>query len=307
MVLRSALLAASESVWLRQRATRLPFVRRAVSRFMPGEDLDAALKAAALLNARGFGTILTHLGENVTVQAEADAVVAHYLSVLACLERDTLDTEISIKLTQLGLDLDPAFCYANLETLIQRAGRFKSVVTIDMESTRYTDATLDVYRQARERYDNVMVALQAYLYRTRDDIERLLPLGPSIRLVKGAYKEPATLAFPRKADVDANYLALAELMLEPRAREAGLHPAFATHDSKILAKIQTLARTRGIAAHDVEYQLLYGIRVDEQERLLEAGHRVRVLVAYGESWFPWYMRRLAERPANLWFVLKNLV
>jgi proline dehydrogenase len=304
-LIRSALLAASESDWLRRRAPQFPFVRRAVTRFMPGEDLASAIGAAARLNARGFGTILTHLGENITVRGDAEAVVTHYLEVLDRIERDRLDTEISVKLTQLGLDLDVDFCYANLDTLIRRAHRFDSVVTIDMESTRYTDTTLALFRRAREQSPNVMVAIQAYLYRTRDDIDRLLPLGPAVRLVKGAYREPPDVAFPKKAAVDANYLTLASTLLAARPR--GAHGAFATHDPKMLRTIQQRASETGLPPRGVEFQLLYGIRTDEQDRLLAAGHRVRVLIAYGSSWFPWYMRRLAERPANLWFVVKNLV
>jgi proline dehydrogenase len=216
-----------------------------------------------------------------------------------------LPSEISVKLTQLGLDLDSDICYANLQKLIERAC-VTSTVWIDMEASHYVDATLRLYRRARTAYPNVGVCLQAYLYRTADDLAGLMPLGPAIRLVKGAYKEPASIAFPRKKDVDENFFALAKILLREQARCAGLRAAIATHDVNLIRRIQELAASIGLAKESFEFEMLYGIQRAEQFRLAREGWRSTVLIAYGSYWFPWFMRRLAERPANVGFFLRNL-
>lgn len=272
---------------------------------MPGEDLSDALSAARALQDNGLGTILTHLGENITDAAEADSVTKHYLDVLDRIGALGLQTEVSVKLTQLGLDLSPELCYANLKRIIEHA-EAKSVVWIDMEASNYVEATLGLYRRARHAYPNVGVCLQAYLYRTADDLTSLIPLGPAIRLVKGAYKEPSDRAFPRKKDVDENFFGLSRRLLADEARAAGVRTAIATHDLKLIRRIEELAQSNGLSKDRFQFQMLYGIQRAEQIRLAKEGWQSNVLIAYGSFWFPWYMRRLAERPANLLFVVRNL-
>jgi proline dehydrogenase len=305
-LLRSAFLAGSQSRWLRERAVNFRPVRRAVSRFMPGDDLEAAIAAARSLRAAGIGSVLTYLGENVQKPEEAEQVARHYLDVLAHAKQAGLDAEISVKLTQLGLDLGRDACEAGLVSLIERAASDGTWVWIDMESSAYTDVTLDIYRRARARFPNVGVCVQAYLRRTERDLESLIPLGGGLRLVKGAYREPPDRAFPSKRDVDAHYFALARRLLAPEARRAGVRTIFGTHDSALIRRIEDAARAAGLEPKDVEFQMLYGIKRDEQSRLAAQGYRFRVLISYGDAWFPWYMRRLAERPANVLFVLKNV-
>jgi len=305
-MMRSVLLAGAQSPWLRERAPRLPFVRRTASRFIPGEALDDALAAAAILSRSGIATVVTHLGENITDAAEARQEALLYGEVLGRIRDAGLPTELSIKLTQLGLDLGATRCYENLARIIENAGT-SSTVWIDMESSAYVDITLELYRRARTRYPNVGVCLQSYLYRTAKDLAALTPLGPSIRLVKGAYPEPANVAFPRKADVDANYFAVARQLLGRQSQQAGLRAAFATHDSALIDQIKLHAQTIGMAKSAFEFQMLYGIRKDQQMRLGHEGYCSKVLITYGSAWFPWFMRRMAERPANMFFVLRNLV
>jgi proline dehydrogenase len=304
-MVRSVLLAGSQSRWLREQAPRFRFVRDTVSRFMPGEKVEDALEAAHDLQRKGLGTVFTALGENVTDKREAEAVAAHYVDVLRRIQLSGLGTEVSVKLTQLGLDLDPGLTYENLRRIIEAAGP-ASTVWIDMEASNYTDVTLELYKRARFAYPNVGVCLQAYLYRTRDDLESLIPMGPAIRLVKGAYKEPSSVAFPRKKDVDENYFKLAEVMLSDHARSRGMNAAFGTHDRKLIARIASHAESRGLPKSAFQFQMLYGIQRQEQLRLAREGWRSTVLIAYGSYWFPWFMRRLAERPANVWFVARNI-
>ena len=306
-LLRRALLAGSQSRWLRERAMRRPFVRRAVSRFMPGEDVSDALAATVSLRRAGMGAVLTRLGENVATEAEADAVAAHYLELLERVKDESGTVEISVKPTQLGLDLDEGRCAERLLALAARAQSTGNFVWIDMEQTAYTDATLRLVRQARARHPRVGVCLQSYLRRTAADLESLLPTGAGIRLVKGAYAEPPEHAFPRKGDVDASYLALARRLLEAQAAGAGVRSVFGTHDRVIIDAILADASARGLPRSAAEFHLLYGIGRAEQERLASQGWPVRVLISYGAYWFPWYMRRLAERPANMLFVARSLL
>jgi proline dehydrogenase len=305
-VIRSVLLACSQSAWLRQRATRYRFVRRAVSRFMPGETAADALATAQELQRNSIAAVFTRLGENVTDPAEAGQVADHYVGVLERIRELGLDAEVSVKLTQLGLDLGPDLCYSNLIRIVERAGA-SSVVWIDMEASQYVDSTLEIYRRARKAYPNVGVCLQAYLYRTADDLTSLIALCPAIRLVKGAYKEPHDIAFPHKKQVDENYFKLATQMLSDEARAAHLRVAIATHDRALIHRITQYVQSKNLSRDSLEFQMLYGIQPQEQLRLAREGWKSIVLVAYGSYWFPWYMRRLAERPANVWFVFRNLV
>jgi len=304
-LMRSLLLAASQNRWLRERATHYSFVRSTVSRFMPGETLDDALGAAQILRGRKIGTVLTYLGENVQDRSESQQVAEHYLKVLDGIRERGLQAEISVKLTQLGLDLSPDLCFEHLKAIIERAQK-DSIVWVDMEASNYVDATLDLYRRALTAYSKVGVCLQAYLHRTKEDLEKLLPLRPSIRLVKGAYREPPEIAFPSKRDVDENYFELGKQMLRAKKGNSCVRAAFGTHDVALIRRLADAASAEGFEKEDFEVQMLYGIQRAEQERLASEGCSSIVLVAYGSYWYPWFVRRLAERPANLWFMVRNV-
>jgi proline dehydrogenase len=301
---RSLLLAASQNAWLRDHAAKHKFVRRTVSRFMPGEDLSDALAAARRLEEKHIGSIFTHLGENIRDAAEAEGIAEHYIEALRRIREQKLSTEISVKPTQLGLDLSPELCYDNLKRIIANETHSR-VVWIDMESSNYVDATLNLYRRALAEFPNVGLCLQAYLRRTGNDLAALLPLRVSIRLVKGAYNEPAEIALPQKSDVDENYFTLAKEMLLAKKAQPAMRAAFGTHDIEMLRRVSEYAAAAGLTKADVEVQMLYGIQSAEQERLAREGYNSKVLVAYGTHWYAWFIRRLAERPANLWFVVRN--
>ncbi len=302
---RNALLRVSENRKLRSSIPRYPFIRRAVTRFMPGETLQEALQAADVLQRKGINTILTQLGENISDSAEADNVAEHYRNALETVHQRNVDAYISVKLTQLGLDLSEEHCYKNTASLAESAVKRSNWLWIDMEQSHYVDRTLSMYQRLRKDFSNVGVCLQAYLYRTPRDLEDLIPISPAIRLVKGAYEEPKTVAFPKKSDVDASYLKLARNLLS-HVRSDHITVGIATHDRKMIAQIQKDAEAANLSRTDYEFQLLYGIQTAEQVRLASEGYRIRVLISYGSYWFPWYVRRLAERPANVLFVLKNL-
>ncbi len=304
-IIRSALLAASQNHWLRERAPRYNFVRRNVSRFMPGEKVEDAFTAVQQLATQNIGAVLTALGENVTDRQEAAAETNHYCQVLKEITARNLNAEISVKLTHLGLDLDNNLCYANLEKLIAQSPPEKTV-WIDMEQSAYVDRTLAMYTRARRAKANVGVCIQAYLRRTANDLRSLLPQGGAIRLVKGAYNEPAEVAFPKKTEVDENYFELSKTLLGQDARHEGLRAAIATHDRALIQRITNFANANQFPKEKLEFQMLYGIQRAEQQRLAKEGYRSIVLIAYGTHWFPWYMRRLAERPANVLFLLRNL-
>lgn len=304
-LMRRALLAASQSQWLREQAPRFAFFRRTTKRFMPGEKVEDALAAASELSKSGIATVLTHLGENIADRAEAESVAQHYLDVLERIRAAKLPREISVKLTQLGLDLDRDFCSANLETLIRHSPAEKTV-WVDMEQSQYVDATLEIYRRARHKYANTGVCVQAYLYRTEKDAEDLIAMGAAVRLVKGAYNEPASIAYSKKQDVDENFFRLAQRLLSEEARRAGVRAAMATHDEELIRRICRWTKQEGIPSPGLEFQMLYGIRREEQLRLAREGYRTGVLISYGAFWFPWFMRRLAERPANVLFLARNL-
>jgi proline dehydrogenase len=302
--MRNALLAASQSAWLRERAPRLGFVRRTVARFMPGETLDDAITASKQLRSAGIRTVFTQLGENVASATQSRAVTEHYLGVLGRIRDEQLSAEISVKLTHLGLDLSREICGSNLREILENTGGV--TVWLDMEGSAYVDATLDIYRRARSTSSRVGICLQAYLYRTAQDLDALMHMGAAIRLVKGAYSEPSEIAFPRKNDVDENFFTLARRLLSAEARSAGVRAAIATHDLRLIRRIAGLVETDAVPRDAVEFQMLYGIQREEQRRLAREEWRSTVLIAYGNYWFPWFMRRLAERPANVTFVVKNL-
>jgi proline dehydrogenase len=303
-MLRSLLLKASDSAWLREHGVRAPFVRRAVSRFMPGEHLEDMIRAA--MELRPTPTVFTRLGENVKDLAEAQGVADHYLEAISRIEQMRLAAEPSIKLTQLGLDLDRQPAMDHARAIAARAQAAGSYVWIDMEQSPYVDVTLMITEMLRREFSGIGVCLQAYLHRTREDLQRMLAMGAGVRLVKGAYREPAAVAIADKGGVDANYLTLAQSMLSLGDHATRSRLVFGTHDTDLIAAICNHARAIGVQRGEYEFHMLYGIQRTAQTRLADAGEQVRVLIAYGSYWFPWYMRRLAERPANLWFVAKNL-
>jgi proline dehydrogenase len=305
-LMRKALLAGSTNAWLRDHATKYGFVRRSVSRFMPGETIDDALKAAAGLKGDGITTILTHLGENLTSAAEAEEVTQDYLDVLDKVAASGLDAQISIKPTQLGLDLDRGLCVRNLNRLIERTEQRGNFLWIDMESSPYVDPTLELYREARAKTKRIGLAIQAYLFRTATDVEALIPIGAAIRMVKGAYLEPPDVAFPQKADTDENFFKMCTRLMAEDAQRAGVLLHIATHDVALADRLSAWIAEHKVPSSAYEFAMLYGIQRQQQLRLAREGKRLRVLISYGEFWFPWYMRRLAERPANVWFVIRNM-
>lgn len=302
---RNILLWASENQYLLKHVPNYRFVRTALKRFMPGEELDDAIGAAKTFQGNGIPTVFTFLGESITDLFEAVNVRDHYIGLLERIAREKLDVEISVKLTQLGLDLSADHAYENFRALANKAKELNNVVWIDMERSNYVDATLELYRKARRDYSNAGVCLQSYLRRTRKDVESLVGISPIIRLVKGAYNEPAEVAFADKEDVDKNYFELSAILLKA-IRDYGARVAFGTHDTDLHRKIMKVAGDLSVPKEKVEIQMLYGIKPNEQKRLAGEGYNIRVLISYGKAWYKWYVRRLAERPANVRFVVRNL-
>jgi len=305
-LMRKALLAASTNAFLRERAMKTAFVRRSVVKFMPGERVEDAIAAAKALQPQGINTILTRLGENITHIDEAKEVFDHYMKVIGLVKASGIDAEISIKPTQLGYDQNPDLCYDYCIRLLQQIEATGNFFWLDMESSPYVDGTIALFKRLRARSDRVGIAIQAYLFRTEKDIEELVPLGSAIRLVKGAYLEPASVAYPKKSDVDEHYFKLASRLLQDDNTRPGALLHIATHDLALQARLQQVIRERNVAQSRYEFAMLFGIQTGRQQELGRQGIRVRCLISYGEYWFPWYMRRLAERPANVWFVAKNM-
>ena len=303
--MRRILLWMAGNAFLRHHLPRLPFTRRAVRRFMPGETIEEALDAAETFRPLGIGILLTHLGENLTSLAQADAVAEHYHRVLDLVRARGLDAEVSLKLTQIGLDLDAERTYEHLAAMAAHAAEGGGTLWIDMESSAYVDRSLELYRRVKGDHPNAGICLQAYLRRTPADVHALLPLHPQIRLVKGAYDEPAGVAFRRREEVDAAYQSLSVLML-PYAARGELRLGLGTHDTRLIARVADQARAGDLPITAFEVQMLYGIRTDEKRRLAAEGYVVKSLIAYGEAWYAWYMRRLAERPANVLFAVRQL-
>ena len=305
-VMRKTLLWASTNAWMRERATKSKFVRRSVVKFMPGERIEDAIAAAKALQPQGLNTILTRLGENITRIEEAQDVFDHYMKVIELVKAAGLDAQISIKPTQLGYDQKPDVCYDYCIRLLQRCEAVGLLFWLDMESSPYVDGTIALFKRLRAKSDKVGIALQAYLYRTAKDVEELVALGSAIRLVKGAYLEPAAVAYPKKSDVDANYFTLASRLLQDDNMKPGALLHIATHDLDLQARLQQVIAERKVTPGRYEFAMLYGIQTARQQELGREGVRTRCLISYGEYWFPWYMRRLGERPANVWFVVKNI-
>ena len=273
---------------------------------MPGENIEDALREALAFKNSGIGTVFTKLGENINTLSDAGEVTAHYMEVLSKIEDRGVPAEISIKLTQIGIDISVDDAGRNFEQIIKLATEKNNFVWIDMEQSSYTDKTIEFYKHFRKDYENTGLCLQAYLKRTVRDINELLPINPHIRLVKGAYMEPPDIAYSQKAMVDNNYSELSRVLLN-YSNENKARIAFATHDINLTAEIKKYALINNIPNNRFEFQMLYGIKTGEQFKTAGEGYSMRVLISYGDAWYSWYMRRLAERPANVWFVLKNII
>jgi proline dehydrogenase len=302
---RSILLAAARSQRLNDFAMHSAFVKRATRKFMPGEKPDDALRAGAGIAATGRGILYTQLGEAITSAQEAISVRDHYLWFFDQIREHRLPAHVSVKPTQLGLDLSEAECQRHLSALAAKAEETGSALWLDMEDSTYVDRTIDLYIALLQQFPTTGIAIQAYLYRTPKDLARLFPLKPTIRLVKGAYQEPHTVAFARKADTDRAYLELATQMLEA-ARRNSCTPIFGTHDLQLISRITDEAVRINLSRDKYQIHMLYGIRDAAQQQLAAEGHIVKTLISYGSAWYRWYMRRLAERPANVLFVLKSM-
>lgn len=303
---RNILLWASENKWMRNKIPSLKFVKSAVKKFMPGEKPEDAVTAASRFDMLGIPSVFTRLGENITKLEEGEEVCKHYLDLIDEIADKKLNIEISLKLTQLGFDISEEETYKRFKSIVQKIkDKLGNIVWIDMEGSAYTQITIDFYKKIKGEFENVGLCLQAYLYRTEKDVRDLIAVGSNIRLVKGAYKELPSIAFAKKEDVDKNYLLLSEILLLA-AKENKIRAAFGTHDENIIYAIIKWSKQNSIQKDKIEFQMLYGIKKEKQKNLAGRGYTVRVLISYGEYWYPWYMRRLAERPANVLFVLKNM-
>jgi proline dehydrogenase len=304
--MRKGLLWASTNRWMRERAMRTGFVKRSVVKFMPGERIEDAIEAAKALRPFNLTTILTRLGENITRLEEADEVAAHYMHVLDLIKKAGLDAQPSVKPSQLGYDQNPDVAFKHCLNILKKSEAMGTIMWLDMESSPYVDGTIALFKRMREHSPKIGIAIQAYLYRTEKDIEELVKLGSAIRLVKGAYLEPANVAYPKKSDVDANYFKLASRLLQDDNTRPGALTHIATHDIPLQQRLQQVIAERKVPTSRYEFAMLYGIQTARQHELGRAKIPTRCLISYGEYWFPWYMRRLAERPANVWFVAKNM-
>lgn len=303
MLARSVLLQLANSKRVESFVRSNAWSTRVASRFVAGETVEAVIEPVRVLNAQGMAASMDFLGESVTNEEEVAVTVDTYLRLFQQIKAAQLNSAVSVKLTALGLDIDTELCYRNMQRLLNAAGP-GIFVQIDMESTDYTERTLEIFYRLweNEPHKNVGAVIQAYLRRSEADIERLISVGARVRLCKGAYKEPPEQAFPAKSDVDANYVRLMKRLLE-----SGNYPGIATHDPQMIDATKRFARERGIGPERFEFQMLYGVRRDLQKRLVGEGYAMTIYTPFGTHWYPYLMRRLAERPANLWFVLKNML
>jgi len=300
-MLRSILLKLSENKGIAHWVTTNPRMRRMSHRFVAGETLEEALQAARACNDAGMLATLDYLGENVSTTADAQKARDAYLEIFDRIAQEKLNANVSCKLTQLGLDISPEFCEGLVLSIAERASAYESFLRIDMEGSIYTQRTVELVKRVRAQTPTVGTVIQSYLYRSESDVHDLLSYGCRIRLCKGAYKESMEVAYPRKADVDANYARLMRMLLP-----SGFYHGIATHDPRMIAETIRWAAEKQISKDDFEFQMLYGVRTDLQRQLVRDGYRLRVYIPYGRDWFPYFMRRLAERPANVGFFLRNL-
>ena len=303
MITRDALIWLSRKEGLKDFATRIGYFKRLTTRFVAGDNIDETISYIRQINAENCTASFDHLNEAVGSAGEAEQEVAEYLNILAKIDEQRVHSNVSIKLTQFGLGLDPELAYQNARRVVAEAHRRGNFVRVDMEDSAVTQVTIDIFKRLRSEFDlnTVGIVLQSYLYRTYEDAQELLKLPARIRICKGAYNEPPEVAFPAKKDVDANYVKVMQLLLG-----SGIYHGIATHDPKMVDATISFASREGIGKEKFEFQMLYGIRRDLQRQLARDGFNVRIYVPYGKHWYPYFMRRLAERPANVWFVLKNL-
>jgi len=299
--MKDLLLFLSKQGWMKSAITGFPPSRHVASRFVAGETIDDVVRATRELNAKGMSVTADHLGEHVKDLAEVKAAHAQYLELIDRIVREKLDANVSVKLSEMGLDIDPALCDENMRSLLAHAAKHAMFVRIDMESSAYTQRTMDTFLELRKTHENVGIVLQSYLHRTADDVKRTLEVQGRIRLCKGAYAEPPTVAFPDKAEVDRNFVELAGKLIT-----SGIFHGIATHDEAMMEGTIQQARKAGLKQDAFEFQMLYGVRRDLQEKLVRDGWKLRIYVPYGENWYPYLMRRMAERPANLLFVVRSL-
>jgi proline dehydrogenase len=304
MVARSALLFLSRQEGLKDFATRFSPFKRLTTRFVAGETIDEAVEAIRVINRTGATASFDHLNESVASVAETEGEVREYRDILARITETGIDSNVSIKLTQFGLEIDPELAYRNARAVVADAAGRGNFVRVDMEQSSVTQVTLDIFRRLRAEFDRdtVGIVLQSYLRRTYRDAEELLKIPARIRICKGAYNEPPEVAFPDKKDVDDNYVRVMQLLLA-----SGTYHGIATHDERMIEETINFAHREGIGKDAFEFQMLYGVRRDLQVQLARDGYRMRVYVPYGRHWYPYFMRRLAERPANVWFVMKNML
>lgn len=304
MLTRSALIYFSQQEGLKDFAARFRLFKRLTTRFVAGETIDEAVDAIRALNAEGCSASFDHLNESVANPVEAEGEVKEYLQILDRIDQTGINSNVSIKLTQFGLELDPELTYKNARTVVADAARRGNFVRVDMESSSVTQQTIDIFKRLRAEFElnDVGIVLQSYLRRTYADAEELVKLPARIRICKGAYNEPPEAAFPDKKDTDENYLRVMQLLLS-----SGIYHGIATHDPKMIEATADFSEREGIPKEAFEFQMLYGVRRDLQRQLAKDGYNLRVYVPYGKHWYPYFMRRLAERPANIWFVLKNLL
>jgi Proline dehydrogenase len=299
-MLRSTLLKLSESKSFARWVTSNRTTRRMSHRFVAGEELDEAISAARVCNDQGMRVSLDYLGENVATAADAQRARDAYFEVFDRIAAEKLDANVSCKLTQLGLDLSPEFCEGQVHSIVERAASCDNFLRVDMEGSAYTERTVEVVKRVRVRSPAIGTVIQAYLYRSEQDIQDLLAIGCRIRLCKGAYQEPPQVAYPKKEDVDSSYVKLVRLLLP-----SGFYHGIATHDPHMIGATIRIAAEGKISKDDFEFQMLYGVRTDLQRQLVRDGYRLRIYIPYGRDWFPYFMRRLAERPANLGFFVRN--
>jgi proline dehydrogenase len=304
MLTRSALIYLSRKEGLKNFAAKFAPFKKLTTRFIAGETTDEAVAAIREINARGCSASFDHLNESVSNVAATEAEVQEYMHLLELIDSQKINSNVSIKLTQFGLDIDPELAYKNARRIVEDAVRRGNFVRVDMEGSKVTQVTLDIFRRLRSEFglNDVGIVIQSYLYRTADDARELLKIPARIRLCKGAYDEPASVAYPEKKDVDDNYVRVMQMLLS-----SGTYHGIATHDPKMIDATIAFAQKKGIAKNAFEFQMLYGIRRDLQEQLARDGWGMRVYVPYGKHWYPYFMRRLAERPANIWFVMKNFL
>lgn len=305
--LRNVLIYLSHASWARDIVSSLPLAKQVAGRFVAGETAEEAMATTQSLNNQAMLVTLDYLGESVTDSAEAIASKDEILSLFKKIYDNGVRANVSIKLSQLGLKINPELALDNLRQILQEAKKYNNRVRIDMEESQVVDATFKIYRNVRDKdgFDNVGVVIQSYLYRSEEDVRQLIDEGAWIRLCKGAYAEPPDVAFPVKADTDANYIKLTKMMLSEKARKNGVYVGLATHDEDMINAAIQYVKENEIPSDAFEFQMLFGIRRELQEALIRQGYRLRIYVPYGTAWYPYFVRRLAERPANLWFFISN--